>query len=85
MRCSILFRACLEEQGISTGIHYPIPLHLQPYYESLGYQKGDFPVAERQAEQIVSLPMFAEMTEEMVEAVVKGIEVFQTSKRLPTA
>jgi len=79
------FRACLEEQGISTGIHYPIPLHLQPYYESLGYQKGDFPVAERQAEQIVSLPMFAEMTEEMVEAVVKGIEVFQTSKRLPTA
>ena len=49
----------LSEAGIGTGIHYPIPLHLQKAYRNLGYQQGDFPVAEAAASHILSLPMFA--------------------------
>ena len=56
-------QAALAERGISTGIHYPIPLHLQPAYKDLGYRRGDFPLTERYAEQILSLPMYAELSE----------------------
>lgn len=52
----------LKDAGIGTGIHYPIPLHLQKAYEPLGYKTGDFPVAERVAGEIVSLPMFPQIT-----------------------
>ncbi len=58
--------AYLEEQGISTGLHYPIPLHLQEAYSHLPYVPGDFPVAERCAEMLLSLPMFPELTGEQV-------------------
>jgi dTDP-4-amino-4,6-dideoxygalactose transaminase len=51
----------LTRTGVSTGIHYPVPIHLQPAYEDLGYRPGDFPVTERAAAEIVSLPMFAEL------------------------
>jgi dTDP-4-amino-4,6-dideoxygalactose transaminase len=51
-------QAALGEQGIGTGIHYPIPLHLQRAYTHLGYRVGDFPVCERAAHRILSLPMF---------------------------
>ena len=57
--------------GIATGIHYPIPLHLQKAYVGLGYSKGDFPVAERVSLEIVSLPMFPQLTEEQQQRVVK--------------
>jgi dTDP-4-amino-4,6-dideoxygalactose transaminase len=53
----------LAERGISTGIHYPIPIHLQEASASLGYRKDDFPETERAAERILSLPMYAELTE----------------------
>jgi dTDP-4-amino-4,6-dideoxygalactose transaminase len=56
--------AHLKAAGIGTGIHYPIPLHLQKAYESLGYTTGDFPVCEKIAAQIVSLPMFPQLTAE---------------------
>src|SRR5579864_6667339 len=49
----------LTESGIGTGIHYPIPVHLQAAYASLGWKRGDFPVAETAADQILSLPMFS--------------------------
>jgi dTDP-4-amino-4,6-dideoxygalactose transaminase len=63
----------LAERGIQTGIHYPIPIHLQSAYRDLGYGPGDFPVAERCAGEILSLPMYAELTEEQIEAVVGAL------------
>ena len=53
----------LKHAGIGTGIHYPIPLHLQKAYVHLNYSPGDFPVAERVATEIVSLPMYRQLTE----------------------
>jgi dTDP-4-amino-4,6-dideoxygalactose transaminase len=55
-------QASLAESGIGTGIHYPIPLHLQKAYLHLGYKKGDFPITERVALEIVSLPMFPQLS-----------------------
>ena len=52
------WRARLQEMGIQTGVHYPIPVHLQPAYRNLGYSAGDFPVAEAVAREVLSLPMF---------------------------
>ncbi len=59
-------RSTLNEAGIQTGIHYPIPVHLQPAYASLGYKAGDFPEAERQARRVLSLPMFPELSGEQM-------------------
>jgi dTDP-4-amino-4,6-dideoxygalactose transaminase len=64
----------LSDQGISTGLHYPVPLHQQKAYASLGYKTGDFPITEKAAVEILSLPMFPGLTEEQVKAVVKGIQ-----------
>jgi dTDP-4-amino-4,6-dideoxygalactose transaminase len=55
-------RAQLAHDGIDTGIHYPDPLHLLKPYETLGFRRGDFPVAERAASQVLSLPMFPELS-----------------------
>ena len=60
------WRARLAEAGVQTGIHYPIPVHLQPAYRDLGYAHGDFPVSEAIASEVLSLPMFPEMTPEQV-------------------
>jgi dTDP-4-amino-4,6-dideoxygalactose transaminase len=62
-------RAQLAEAGISTGIHYPVPVHLQPAYAGLGYRRGDFPVSEQLADQTLSLPMFPELTPAQIERV----------------
>jgi dTDP-4-amino-4,6-dideoxygalactose transaminase len=56
----------LSESGVQTGIHYPIPIHLQPAYASLNYRRGDFPEAEGQAARVLSLPMFPELTDEQI-------------------
>jgi dTDP-4-amino-4,6-dideoxygalactose transaminase len=69
----------LKNHGIGSGIHYPIPLHLQKAYASMKYLRGDFPVTERAAEQIVSLPMFPQLTAEQQARVVKEVITF-TSK-----
>jgi dTDP-4-amino-4,6-dideoxygalactose transaminase len=55
-------RAKLGEAGVDSGIHYPVPLHLQPAYAGLGHGPGDFPVAEAMAPRLLSLPMFPELT-----------------------
>jgi dTDP-4-amino-4,6-dideoxygalactose transaminase len=74
----------LTSRGISCGIHYPIPIHLQPAYRDLGYQKGDFPVTEDYAQRIISLPMYAELTPELMRFVAQGVLEFtsQTLVRL---
>lgn len=64
----------LIEKGIQAHIHYPIPIHLQKCYSYLGYRKGDFPVAERIASRIISLPIFAEMENQEVEFITKTIK-----------
>lgn len=66
----------LNENGIATGLHYPVPLHLQPCFKHLGYKKGDFPVAEQLAEQGISLPMYPELTDEQIEYVCDKIKEF---------
>jgi dTDP-4-amino-4,6-dideoxygalactose transaminase len=67
-------QAKLQEKGIQTGIHYPIPVHLQPAYSSLGYGVGDFPQAERAANEVLSLPMFPELTRAQIDSVVDAIK-----------
>ena len=59
----------LQDQGVQTGIHYPIPVHLQEAHADLGYNIGDFPCSEQAANEVLSLPMFPEMTFGQIEAV----------------
>ena len=66
----------LKEAGIASGLHYPIPIHLQPAYQELGYQEGDFPITERYAKKILSLPIYPELDSEAVCYVVNTIKVF---------
>ena len=66
----------LKRRGIGTGIHYPIPLHLQKAYTSLNYRLGDLPVAEKVAAEIVSLPMYPQLTAEQLARVVEEILSF---------
>jgi dTDP-4-amino-4,6-dideoxygalactose transaminase len=66
----------LAEKGISTALHYPIPLHQQKAYVYLGYKTGDFPVAEKCCREILSLPMFPEMTDEQIYYVCESIKSF---------
>ena len=71
----------LSEHDVSTGIHYPIPLHLQPAYEYLGYEQGSFPVAEQMAKEILSLPMFPELTEQQISTICQIIKKYERSER----
>ena len=66
----------LNENGVATGLHYPVPLHLQNCFKNLGYKKGDFPVSEELAEAGLSLPMFPEMSVEQIEYVCGKIREF---------
>jgi len=59
----------LKNEGIGVLIHYPIPLHLQEAYKDLGYKQGDFPVAEKVADEILSLPMFPHISKEQIDYV----------------
>lgn len=63
----------LKERGIGTAIHYPKPVHLQPFYSNGLDRRGEFPVAEKICDEILSLPLYPEMTEEQVEVVVSEI------------
>jgi len=74
------FRQLLQQKGISTGIHYPLPVHLQPASASYGYKRGMLPVTEAAAERIVSLPMYPEMTQEQCEYVIQAVKSSVTSR-----
>jgi dTDP-4-amino-4,6-dideoxygalactose transaminase len=64
----------LADQGIATGIHYPVPVHLQEAYQTLGYTRSSFPVAERCAAEFLSLPMYPELTRAQIEQVIEGVK-----------
>jgi dTDP-4-amino-4,6-dideoxygalactose transaminase len=63
----------LEQKGIGSAVHYPIPIHLQEACRNLGYAPGTFPVAENLADEFLSLPMFPELTEDQIEYVVRCV------------
>lgn len=66
----------LEKQEVQCGIHYPVPIHLHKAFESLGFKKGTCPVAERLSDKILSLPIFPEMSDQQIDAVVNTIKRF---------
>jgi dTDP-4-amino-4,6-dideoxygalactose transaminase len=66
----------LSERKIGSTVHYPYPLHLQPLYASLGHKPGDFPHAERAAQEVLSLPMYPELRKEQIARVVEAIADF---------
>jgi len=70
----------LEENGVNTGLHYPIPLHLQKAYAHLGYKKGDFPMAEGFADEILSLPIYPELAQSQIRFVVSQIKTFYSNR-----
>jgi dTDP-4-amino-4,6-dideoxygalactose transaminase len=69
-------QAYLRDCGIKTAIHYPVPIHLQPAARALGHKRGDFPVTERQAERILTLPVNQYMSAADVEAVAGEVMAF---------
>jgi dTDP-4-amino-4,6-dideoxygalactose transaminase len=72
-----LIRA-LAEKDVSCGIHYPVPIHLQEAYKFLGHKKGSFPITEKCVEELLSLPMFPELSQEQIERVCHEIKCFLT-------
>jgi len=73
-------REYLEQNGISSGLHYPVPLHLQAAYKDLNYRQGQFPIAEAQAERIISLPMYPELTAQQIARVCNTIKQYFAHK-----
>jgi dTDP-4-amino-4,6-dideoxygalactose transaminase len=76
--------AFLQAEGIQTGIHYPVPAHLQPAYSDLGYGRGAFPQSEEAANQVLSLPLYPELSPEAVAEVAAVIEK-AVAQRVQTA
>ncbi len=78
----------LKGKGIASGLHYPIPIHLQPAYAELGYRRGDFPVTEAYAEEILSLPIFPELDDDKVAYVAEAVRAFvlaHAAEKMPEA
>jgi dTDP-4-amino-4,6-dideoxygalactose transaminase len=67
-------RTALEKRGVQTAIHYPVPVHLQKAYDSLGYKAGSLPHTESACERAISMPLFPEMKTEQVEYAAKTLE-----------
>jgi dTDP-4-amino-4,6-dideoxygalactose transaminase len=74
------FISTMAEKDINCGIHYPIPVHLQQAYQYLGYETGSFPVAEKCAQELVSLPMFPELSKGQIQYVVHETKNFFTQE-----
>lgn len=74
------FRSLLEQEGVATGIHYPIPIHLQAACAHYGYGRGSLPITEAAARDIVSLPMYPELTAEQIQAVIDAAKKSAVSR-----
>ncbi len=75
---------CIKENGIGTAIYYPIPLHLQECYKHLGYKQGDFPESEQAAKEVLSLPIFPELSNQQQGHVIKAIKISMMSDYIDT-
>jgi len=73
-------QAVLQEKGIQTGIHYPAPVHLQPAYADLGYARLTFPESEKAADQVLSLPLYPEMTDDQIQRVTQALTSLATAR-----
>jgi dTDP-4-amino-4,6-dideoxygalactose transaminase len=73
----------LAKSGVGTGIHYPVPLHLQEAYRNLQYPAGSFPVCERIASEILSLPMYPQLRSDQCRRVIDEVAAFLSSQRVP--
>jgi len=65
--------SCLKDRGVATGIHYPVPVHMQPAYRDRGYRQGNLPISERLAAEFLSLPIFPEMSNDQIDEVVEAV------------
>jgi dTDP-4-amino-4,6-dideoxygalactose transaminase len=66
-------QAALLQKGIQTGIHYAVPVHLQPAYSDLGYARHSLPESEKAANEVLSLPLYPEMTDDQIETVARAV------------
>ena len=71
----------LETKGVGSMIYYPVPLHQQVCFEFLGYRKGDLPETENAADEVLALPIFAELTESEIKEVAREIGNFYAGKK----
>jgi dTDP-4-amino-4,6-dideoxygalactose transaminase len=69
-------QAYLKERGIGSAVYYPLPLHLQPCFAYLGYKEGDFPESEKASNEVISLPVFPELTDSQRDEVVTAVRAF---------
>ena len=78
IRCDRLeeLRAFLSDRGIGTAIQYPVPMHVQPAYQGRLGDVGSFPLAEQAAREVVSLPLYPELTYEQVDQVIEAVRAF---------
>jgi dTDP-4-amino-4,6-dideoxygalactose transaminase/glycosyltransferase involved in cell wall biosynthesis len=78
-------RAALRDRGIDAGVHYPVPLHLQPCYAALGLGPGSFPHAERAAREVLSLPMYPDLTDARADRVIETLRAVLLARPAPPA
>ena len=75
-------RDWLAKRGIETGIHYPVPIHLQPAYQAYGYNKGSFPLSEKLCDEVLSIPIYPSMTSEETTSVIETIQEFYAKEAI---
>jgi dTDP-4-amino-4,6-dideoxygalactose transaminase len=75
-------QARLQAEGVQTGLHYPIPVHMQPAHRDLGYHEGQFPESERAAREVLSLPMYPELTDAQIDTVAAAVRAYEARQHV---